>query len=345
MINNRTLIILALVLILLGGLSFWQQASHRTRTSLPSASTVLAGEFSRDDLNRLTLGQGGTDVSLEMKKTPAGWVVSSSWDVPANPERIDALLRTLSGLAGEFRSDNADVLADYGLADDRAVHIRGYGEQGEAFGLEVGNASQGQPGNFVRIPGSDAVYLTQNGVLSQLGIYGEPTAPQARHFLDLQAVKEDRLTVDRVILQDGGTVLEMAKEFAEVPAAEGDTTGAGPQIDRLTWEWKLVQPRQAALAKTKADGVLGTLVNIRAADVDDPGRPADDYGLGQPLRSATLVLEDGRQIVLEFGAHREADGDKAAGTWMRIQGQSTVWVVTDYTTKNIFKTVEDLLPE
>ncbi len=29
---------------------------------------------------------------------------------------------------------------------------------------------------------------------------------------------------------------------------------------------------------------------------------------------------------------------------MRVKGDDTLWVVTDYTTKNIFKQVDDLLP-
>ncbi len=58
--------------------------------------------------------------------------------------------------------------------------------------------------------------------------------------------------MDRIILNDGGSILEMAKEFSLTEVAPDDTTGAAPEIDRDTWEWKLVQPRDAALAKTKA---------------------------------------------------------------------------------------------
>lgn len=356
MINNRNLSILTLVLVVLGGVYFWQQAAHRSRTGRPSSSVIIAGSFTKDDLSRVTVGRQQNEAAVDLVRTPTGWVVASSWDTPASGDRIDALLKALSGLAGEFRSDEASVLPDYGLDPQTAVVIKGYGGDGQpAFALEVGNGSQGQPGNFVRLPGQNTVYLSGTGILSQLGLYGGLELPKARHFLDLQAVKEDRLNVDRIVLVDQGKTLDLEKEFANPPAAApaaaapaaGDTAAAaapaGP--DRLTWEWRLTAPKRTALAKTKADGVLGSLVNIRAADVDDPTLPGAVTGLDDPARTATLVLQDGSALVLEFGAERAAEGDRQAGTWMRIQGRPTLWVVTEYTTKNIFKTLDDLLPE
>ena len=47
---------------------------------------------------------------------------------------------------------------------------------------------------------------------------------------------------------------------------------------------------------------------------------------------------------IPIGAARPAEGTTSAGTYMRLQGESGVWVVTDYTTRNIFKKVEDLVP-
>ncbi len=344
MSKTRNLIILVVVLVALGGINLLQRASHHQKTSRPATEVLIKDNFTADDLDRITLGQGTDEVTVDLVKNPDGWVVSSSWDVKAATNRIDGLLKTLSGLSGEYRSDKAAVVGDYGLADSVAVHIRGYKDGNPVFSLEVGNRSQGQPGNFVRTTGDNAVYLSTVNMLSPLGIYGDPAAPKGRQFMDLQAFKEDRLAVDRIILDDGGHTLEMKKDFALTQPDSSDTTGAGPTIDRSTWEWELVKPHQKALAKTKADGVLGSLINIRATDVADPGADPGLYGLDKPSRSATLVENDGNMVILEFGNNREAAGDLPAGTFMRVQGDKTVWVVSDYITKNIFKSEHDLLP-
>jgi hypothetical protein len=346
MVSKRNLVILAGVLVVLLAINFFQKQGHERRTSRPATEVLIPGTQSADELGRITIGHGEDGGEVVLGHGPTGWVVETAWDAPANEARLGALLRNLSDLTGEFRAENPDVLADFQLDRAAAVRIRASGRDGqEAFALDIGGKPERANGNFVRVPGSDRVYLTQTNLLASLGLYAGPDAPKSSHFIDLQAVQEDRRAVDRIVLDDGGAVLEMAKEFAVIEPAPDDTTGAGPEIDRDTWEWNLVRPDTKPLAKTKADAVLGAVTTIRAVDVDDPGAVPADYGLDQPSRTATLVLEDGAEIVLEFGADRPAEEGRQAGTWMRIRGDATIWVVTDYNVKNIFKKVDDLLPE
>ncbi len=353
MFKNRNILILAAVLVVLLGISLIQKAGHRKSTSGSSTVKVVDGTFTADQLDRITLGMGTDEEAVVLLSTPTGWIVASAWDTPANTQRIDSLLRNVSDLSGEFRSDEASVLGDYGLADDGAVKVRAFDKEGNlVLAVDVGGKSERSPGNFIRRPDSNAVYLSQVNLLSQMGLYDGPAVPDNRHFLELQAVREDRQEVDRIILNDGGRILEMAKEFAEEKPVDGDgvvadTTGAEvppPGVDRTTWEWKLTAPESKALAKTKVDGVLGSLVSIRATDVDDPAGDLAAYGLAEPSRTGTIIRQDGSESTLEFGNTREAEGDLQAGVWMKVRGESTVWIVSDYAVNNIFKSVEDLLP-
>ena len=350
MIKNRNILILAAVLLVLLGISLVQKAGYKKSTSRSSTDKVVAGTFTADQLDRITLGYGQDNESVVLMSTPTGWVVASAWDAPASMGRIDGLLRNLSDLSGEFRSDNNSVLGDYGLSDDVAVKVRAYGKDGElALAVDIGNKPERVPGNFIKRPDSNEVYLTAVDLLGQLGLYDGPAKPGNKHFLDLQAVQADRLAVNRVILRDNGGNLEMAKEFAEakpVPGPESTPPAVEPGADdRTTWEWKLVTPKTMALAKTKVDGVLNSLVGIRAVDVADPTADPAAYGLADPLRTATLMMEDGSDLILEFGNLREAEGDLQAGVWMKVQGQRSVWIVTEYTVNNIFKKVEELQPD
>ena len=332
MIKNRNILILAAVLLVLLGISLIQKAGHEKSTSRSSTDKIVADTFTADQLGRITLGFGQEDESVVLLSTPTGWVVASAWDAPASMGRIDALLRNVSDLSGEFRSDKKSVLGDYGLSEETALKIRAYGKDGEpALAVDIGNKPERAPGNFIKRPDTNEVYLTAVNLLSPLGLYDGPAKPGYQHWLDLQAVQADRLAVDRILLRDGDGNLEMAKEFAA--------------DDRTTWEWKLVAPKAMALAKTKADRVLNSLVGLRAVDVADPSADLAAYGLAAPLRTAALMMEDGSDLTLEFGNLREAEGDLQAGIWMKIQGQSSIWVVTEYSVNNIFKTVEDLLPD
>ncbi len=344
MMSRKTLLMLAALVVVLGGISVMQSLGHKRATSREATVALLAGEHKADELSRIVLGRGAEPQAVVLEPGPDGWRVTSNFNARASRERIDALLKSLAGLAGEFRSDRREVLADYGLAADAAVTIRAFGKDGkEVLALEVGNRPEGAGGNFVKLPGKDDVYLAQGGVLSQLGIYGAPETPRPRYFLDLQAVQEDRAAVDAIRLRDKDGAREFVKAFAAPAPAGGDS--AATASARATWEWKTGGGKPQNLAKTKVDPVLNALASVHANDLDDPAAPAAAYGLDKPSREATLVMADGRQVVLEFGADRPAAGDKPGGTWMRVRGRPEVWVVTEFMLKNAFKQVSELKPD
>ena len=343
MIKTRNLVILAAVLVVLIGINLLQKSSHRKETTASATEVVLDGEFNKENTARLTLGFGSGEPQVVLEKGPEGWLLPSHFGARASDQRVAAVLRNFSDVAGEFRSDSAKVLADYGLRDDECVIVRGFAaDGGELFALCLGRTPTGFPGQFIRRPGSNRVFVSQKGLLSHLGIYGEPAAPTARHFLELQAVKEDRESIDSMVIRDGEAAREWTKEFAVVEPAEDAAEDAAPAVERGVWEW-LENGRPATdLAKTKIDGLLNSAISIRATDVADPGADLAEYGLDNPDRSVTLQRQDGSSLKMEFGATREGNDGVAAGTFMRIDGGSTIWVVTEYTVKNIFKPRNEL---
>lgn len=340
MITRRTLAILAAFLVVLVGINVAQKLGHERATSRAASAVLIEGAYTAEAVGRIELGRGADTRAVVLASGPDGWRVETAWGARASRDRIDALLSTLGDLAGEYRSDRRDVLSDYGLDDATAVTIRAFGRDGQPlFGLDVGGRPQGGMGNFVRRPGGDEVYLTGAGVLAQLGIYGEPALPAARHFLDLQAVQEDRVAVDAIRLRDASGAREYRKVFSVPAAADSATVAAA----RNTWEWQAAPgTRGPAPAKSKVDAVLGSLVSVRATDLGDPSAPASAYGLDAPQREAALVMADGREVVLEFGADRPPEGDKPGGTWLRVRGNPSVWVATEYTVRNVFKSADEL---
>ena len=53
----------------------------------------------------------------------------------------------------------------------------------------------------------------------------------------------------------------------------------------------------------------------------------------------------GEEVYVLSGEFIDEFGRYPAGTWLRVNGDSTVWVVADHTVNGIFRTVEDLLPD
>lgn len=346
MITTKNLIILVGVMVLLAAVSFMQKSQHTKAINSSSTAVVISGEFNLDNISRLSLGYGTDPASVVLASTAEGWVVESYHNARANEQRVTTLLRNFSNLTGEFRSDSGEVLSQYGLTDKQAVTVRGQDSSGaEVLALNLGRTPKGFPGQFMRTPDSNKVYLSQGGMLSHLGVYSEPEPPKTQFFLELQAISESAANVNGLIIADGDASLVLTKEFGMIPPAEGSPEGTPATVDRNTWQWLVDGQIDADLVKSKIDGVLNSAARIRANDVVDPLVPLAEYGLDNPARSLSLIRQDDSQVLLEFGNTREASSGVTAGTYMRIAGNPTIWLVTDYTIKNIFKSRDELKAE
>jgi len=342
MIKTKKLVILGIALAILLAVNLMQKRGHTKATSQAARVELVQSDIVPGDLSRITVGFGAETELIVLSNTPVGWTVDTAWHAAANLSRVETLVRNWSGVQGEYRSDNADVLADYGLVGESVLSLRAYNPAGdEVMALDLGRKIDQGQGNFVRQPDNNKVYLTQTNLMAQLGIYSADKAPQGRYFLKLQAMSEDRLQVDQMTITDADGERTFVKIFA---TEEPDSAGAVPEIDRSTFEWQLASSPATVLVKTKVDAVLNSLVAVRATDLVDPKVPLTDYGLDVAERSASLTLQDGRTIVLHFGDEREAVDEAPAGTFMQLEGEPTVWIVTDYAVKNIFKSLADLEP-
>lgn len=343
MLKTKNLLIVGVILVVLVGISLLQTSRHRDATNRASTEELIAGDIARGDLARIVVSVAGDD-AVTLSSGPEHWRVDSAFGVQANNQRIDTLLLSLSNLRGDFRSESADILGDYGFTDSSTVTLTGIASGGdEVFAIQIGNKAAAGPGNFVKLPGSDRVYLTGQGILGNLGLWGGPGRPESRHFLELQAQRLDKNDVESIAIA-GESRLLLTKEYAMIEPAEGDTVQTEPYADRETWEWRLGDGMLAV--KTKADAVLNAVTNLRAQDVadPDPSRLAG-YGLDPAERTVTLSLAGGDVVDISIGLEREVEGDAPKGHYMRIGDDPTVWVLGSYNVTNIFKERADLLPE
>jgi len=349
MIKSRDLIILVVVLVALALVYFLMTSSQERQRNQSDTDPLLASEFNPDDLERVVIGFGDVPEAVVLENLPDGWVVRTAYNHPASQARIDGLLNNLTDLAGEFRSDVAEVLPDYGFSDSTTLTIVAYAAElsDPVVNLEIGKKPERSQGNFVKLPGDNAVFLTRQSILSSLGLYSDPAVPQSKHFLELEVQRLERDDVEAITWSDGDDVVSMVKEF-EIPEPDPtipDSLAVETEIDRKVYEWKLTAPERKAALKTKGDGILGAVATIRAVDIVDPLADPAVYGLAEPVKTATVRLQDGSSIDLAFGDSREAVDDQQAGTYLRVGDDSTVWIVSEYLLNNIFKTVTDLLPE
>ena len=337
----RNIMIMAAVVVVLLAVSMFQKMSHRRSVASSDTSALFDISFEGQEINRIVVARGeGDSTRVVLERLPDRWVARSAWSQPADSRKVEELLDALDGLRGEFRSESAEVLTDYGLGPDASpVVVTLYGaEWQELTSLELGDTPPSGTGVFVREPGSDAVYLCRTNVLGKLGMWQGPADPQNHNFLDLKVHACERQDIEAIRLHVGDKPsLSMEKVFAAP-----DSTGT---VDKSTWEWVLVEPERRPLAKSKVDAIMTALTSVQAADVADPKGSWEDYGLWKADRRVEIALADGTDFELRFGAARPAADGKPDGVYTMTSNDTTVWVVKGFKADSIFKDLESLLPE
>jgi hypothetical protein len=342
--TKRNLYILAVAVVALLALNFVQKQTHDRTTAASDTAAVLSSGFVADEINRIMItGADSSEVVLE--RLPDHWVARSAWSHPLEQRKVDELLAELDGLSGQYRSDNPDILVDYGLGPDATpVTVTLFGAEWEpVYTLEVGRKPDSGTGSFVRDPQTSAVFLTRANILGKMGMYTGLATPENKFFLDLKVYECGREDIESIVLYRDDETLAMEKVFTTPEPAEGDTIAPVP--DRGTWEWVLVEPERRPLAKSKVDGVMNALTNLRATDVDDPGAAMDEYGLWKADRRVAIALADGTEFELRIGAASEGTAEGQTEYYVMTSLDRTIWTLSGYKVDQIFKELADLLPE
>ena len=341
--NNRNLIVLGVVLVLVVGGYLLTQDRRPELDRTGGFVDLVDGTLSTDEVYTLEVTHGGDpEAGFTAVQLDGEWVVASHWDAPANLNKIRTLLGNLETVSGEFRSDDAGVLDAYALDDSSAYHVRVLDEGGAAL-VELLVGKRSGSGSFVREPGSNRVMLADHNFLSDFGVWGDAReAPKASSWIDMTVVDLNRDDVRTIELDGSETAVTMTKEFVEVETAPEDTTATDTAPDPTAYEWKVTAPETFVASKTRADGVMAALVSMRARDVaGDTVEPM--HGLTEEdAQRVTVTMEDGTTHTLWFGAPTEDDDSIL---YFKVEGEPLVWTLPDYVANNVFKSVDDLRTE
>lgn len=338
--NNRNLIVLVVVLLVLVGGYVLTRDNREALDTTGGFVELVETTLSTDDVYTVSIAHGGED-DVTVVQRDGTWVVSSHFDAPANVNKVRTLLGNLETVSGELRSDDATVLDAYALDDENAYALRVLDETGNALAAFLVGKRSGS-GCFVREPGSNRVFVADHNFLSDFGVWGdEREAPKATGWIDMAVVSLERDAIRSIELETPDGRLMMEKEFVEVEPATVDSMATEAAPDPNAYEWRVTQPERFIASKTRADGVMASMVSMRARDIVGD-TVTDQYGLGDEARRATVTMEDGTQMALLFGA---TSPDDDASIYFQVAGEPLVWSMPNYVADNVFKSAEELKTE
>lgn len=290
----KNLIILLTVFIVLIGIVFVKKGMEPTVATTEEMTDLITPSLNLENISEALFRFGTTETKVHLLKEEDTWKVKSLYGVYADENVLGAFLRKIDDLRGELRSGDAALFGDYGITDEEGIHILINGEGGNTVSLVVGSKRAGWSANFVRLQDKNEVYVVEDDLLAEFGLWGEP---QAGHFnadkwVDKQIARFDPKDVIALRISEGNEAAEKVWLDLELRTV----------ADKRKWESAL--PYALGLSATKIKDRLENFFNMRASRVvaaDLSDAPVDSFW------KVEWKLEDGRQITFLRG-NKEKDG-------------------------------------
>jgi hypothetical protein len=313
---------------------------------------LLPATLRAESIRGVDLYQGAKPAeAVRLRLQDGVWVVTSYYDAPGQSDKISKFLQALSGLEGELRADQPDLLGDFRLAEAQALHLRLYTDNLEtpAFHLLAGKGS-GRNG-FVRLADKKRVYSVNLNIPSEAGVTPGETEqpPPAKPWLHLNLAVLPAEPVTALEIQTPTRMLHFVQApAASPPAATSETpptTSPGtPSEAPVKPSWSLTAPQVAFTVKPGGvDGMLSTLRSLRADDIADPANLAD-YGLEHApyrlLLTGQAANQEARQTTLLVGNTLPEQQEKR---YARLGMQGPVYVLPGWAFARLFPAAKELL--
>jgi hypothetical protein len=281
------------------------------------------------------------DQVLSLRRQGDRWQVPSYFNAPVRPGRIEVLLEQIGGLEGELRADRAELLGEFDLEEEQALHLRVYTDDETEPALHLLAGKGGQRSGFVRLLDDSRVYNVDLNLHSVAGLWGEKlgNVPEAQTWLQLRMNEIPSEEVTGLELESSRGHFRFSRvEPEDAEAAEGEA-----EAKRL---WRAEVPAvDYEVNQQLLDRLAVALGTLRADDIVDGSKIAE-YGLEDSVYRATLTVQSGdgaaRQVAMRFG--HEIPGPEMDGARYGILEEGeTVYAVPGWSLRQFFPKGKSLL--
>ncbi len=294
--NKKNLIVLCAIFVILIGLVV---AKKKMKSQVPTKEEMVAiivSPVNIDDFVEIVLRLGdGTEEdkerpqSVHLAKENGQWVVKTQYGVRANEKIITSILDKLDQLKGEIRSNREGILRDYGIEDDQGIHVELRREGAEDTHIIIGTQKAGYKNNFVRLAGTNAVYIVGENLIGAFGVRGKDEEQKLdtekwsdKHIVDLKVDDVVGIAIMQMINGVEETIIDIRKKLVN---------------DRK--QWQSVKPYPFGLSASKIKSLLEAFNNTYAREIVSAENPEVFDALGW---TGTFTLGNGDQVKLVRGA-------------------------------------------
>lgn len=306
--KQRTLAVLLVLVLVLGGLLWFVSRSNAAEEAASSAAaegSILLSSFAAGDVTSIRYAYGGETLTLNYDS--GSWTLADDPDYHLDASACNTMVTALASLNAK-RQLTAQSGEDYGLADPAVtVTVTAAGETNTfAFGTE--NPVTGDL--YVQKAGDDAVYTVSGNKAACF----ELTKADLFGAFNPAGLTASALESVSITTGSGTLALNAVSEPAE---AESDSSESAADSTTYQTVWRLADELSADLDDSKVQSILSALAGYVTAQITDADPLA--YGFDAPLATVRAASDDGT-VTLRYA-------ENADGCWMMVEGDSSVYAV------------------
>lgn len=306
--KQRTLAVLLVLVLVLGGLLWFVSRSNAAEEAASSAAaegSILLSSFAAGDVTSIRYAYGGETLTLNYDS--GSWTLADDPDYHLDASACNTMVTALASLNVK-RQLTAQPGEDYGLADPAVtVTVTAAGETNTfAFGTE--NPVTGDL--YVQKAGDDAVYTVSGNKAACF----ELTKADLFGAFNPAGLTASALESVSITTGSGTLALNAVSEPAE---AESDSSESAADSTTYQTVWRLADEPSADLDDSKVQSILSALAGYVTAQITDADLSA--YGFDAPLATVRAASADGT-VTLHYV-------ENADGCWMMVEGDSSVYAV------------------
>jgi len=333
--KKKTLYTLLGALLVLVIIYLIQLRTHTT-VSVKESTVQILPDFSPDAVAKIEAYQDtSTAKRLILDKSHNRWVVRNNFNAKAQEKQVEKLLETLKGMRGQLRSTKEELLSDFEIGEEETFHLVLYDKEGaELSHLLVGKKGPDWKSSFVRRSGETKVYLANENLLTQFGVYGEGERElDINRWTDLKIFDFEDRELARMAVNTPNKKRVFEKR-EETPGISEDTTEVQtPMLPSVEHEWVQTHPASESTEEREITNLVRALANLRASEVADP-RQMESYGLSKPSYTVELTLQDGRSLVFSVG---QLSDQRAESRYCSSSESDLVYIIPNFQFQSIFE--------
>lgn len=312
------------------------QLRTHTKLSVKESAVEIFPDFSPEAVAKIVAYQDtAAEKRLVLEKSHDRWVVKSNFNAKAQEKQIEELLQTLKGMRGQLRSTREELLSDFKIGEAETFHLVLYDKEGtELDHLLVGKKGPDWKSSFIRHFGQSEVYLANENLLTQFGVYGEGQRElNSNRWTDLKIFDFTEEELTRVAVNTPRSKRVFEKKEKTPGVSEDSTKAETSALPKVEYQWVQTLPASETTEERGIVNLVRALANLQASEVADPAL-AGEYGLSKPYYTVELSLEEGRALVFSVG---QLSDEKAESRYCKSSESDLVYIIPRFQFEAVFE--------